>query len=98
MGVYKRVKGRGVCAYCERSFDAGWSRNFPSGEITICDTCKEKFEAEASKSRQRPKFFRWMENAWLWFVAIVFLVLGVSAFCVWVGSIFMFLSSLVKGG
>ena len=37
-----------------------------------------------------------LEDAWLWFVAVVFTILGVAAFCIWVGSIFMFLSSLVK--
>lgn len=104
MGTYKRVKGRGVCAYCERSFDAGWSRNFPSGEITICDTCKESFEAEALRIRRSGILYKLgskikgLENAWLWFVAVVFTILGVAAFCIWVGSIFMFFSNLLKGG
>ena len=43
------------------------------------------------------KFFEKMQNAWLWFVALSFLFLGVAALLIWIGSIVMFISSKIGG-
>ena len=38
-----------------------------------------------------------LEDAWLWFIAIAFSIMGFCAFIVWVGSICLFLYKLIKG-
>lgn len=104
MSDYKRVNTSGYCAYCDRRFDRGWSRMFPTGEITICDVCKDSFEQLALQNQKKSLAYRIgskikkLENAWLWFIAIIFSILGIVTFFIWIGSICMFLLSLVKGG
>ena len=103
MSRYKRVNTTRSCCYCHHKFDRGWSTKIKKHEYFLCDTCKEKFEEERKQKWESSLLFKIqskfkkLEDAWLWFVAIVFTLLGFAAFCVWVGSILMFFQNLIKG-